>query len=177
MVRFLGALIMAGAGTMLGYFWLAFDISVPTPIPPPPGFNPYYYSPGRAVNIGLMNDRLVGTLVTAAAGLAGLILLVNVKVRPRPGWEKAPAPQPPAGFNYDLSFAMHYKPRPAGGPPMLRPEWTHAVSHLANLSAYQPEQVDWAYTMGVDPKNFVLFVAFIEAYRSWQFSGGMVRAG
>lgn len=158
-----------GAGVLVlgclitGYFAFLFDVTVPV-------------SNGteRVVNLGLMNDRQIGTIVGIGVALAGIILLVLGRNYPEPPNPfPIPPPDTPTGFSFNILFAVHYKVQPTAGQPSLsRPMWNREVESITNLGSYRPQQIEWAYASGVEPQDFARFVAFIETYREWQFGGG-----
>ncbi|MHB8636752.1 MAG: hypothetical protein ACYC96_09800 [Fimbriimonadaceae bacterium] len=161
-------LLILGA-LMMAFFWLVFDISVPLN----PMADRYGYRSPRVVNDGLMNDRLVGTLIALAVAGAGMAIMIATRNDPKPQPKTTlPPPQPPFGFTYNMQYAVFYRVQSLKPPSVSRPIWNRELSRFVNPAVYKSPQIEWAYASDVAPKDFALFIAFIEAYRNWQFSGG-----
>jgi hypothetical protein len=139
---------------MLAYFWLFFDVSLPT------GY-------GRVVNLDLMQHRMIGTMV--GVFFIGLGAFLKYGAGPaEPAYIPIPPPLPPMQLPCDIKAAAMYAIRHGATPSLSRPAWRKLVERQANLSTYSNAQLEWGYSWDVPPTDFPRMVAFIESYRAWE---------
>gem|GEM_PF-4814063 len=154
-----GTVLFCLGSLMLAYYWLIFDISVS-------GDD----GGDRVVNLELMQDRLIGTLVSITMLFAGLFMYYY---KPQRAATPAPqvvvmAPVAPRGFNYNINDALKYRVSTIIVPSMFRPIWSRIVqSNQIGVALYTKSQLDWGYSSGLDPARFNEFIMFIESYRTW----------
>jgi hypothetical protein len=141
-------------GVTLAYYWVFFDVGVPT------GY-------GRVVNFGLMQDRLIGTMVGML--ILGLGAFLKYGAGPVEGPPVAiPPPLAPMKLPCDIKAATMYAIQQKPNAAISRPVWRKTLEQHASLSAYTDSQLEWGYSWNVPPAEFPRMVAFIESYKSWE---------
>src|SRR4051812_41351723 len=100
-----GVLLLVLGGILALYFWLGFDISV--------AVYPAVRGSQRVVNEGLMQDRLVGILVSLGMiGLGAFLAFASSGGLSVQATKIAiPPPPPPQGFTIPLATAVRYFPQ------------------------------------------------------------------
>jgi hypothetical protein len=141
-------------GVMLFYFWLIFDVSVPSGI-------------GRIVNLDLMQNRMIGTMF--GVFLMGLGAFLKYGAGPvEPAYVPIPPPLPPVQLPCDIKAAAMYAIRHGATPSISRPVWRQLVERHTSLNFYSNSQIEWGYSWDVPPHQFAQMITFIESYRAWE---------
>ena len=141
-------------GLTLAFYWVFFDVSVPT------GY-------GRVVNLGLMQDRLIGTMVGMMILGLGVFLKYGAATHD-PALVTIPPPIAPMKLPCDIKAATMYAIQQKPNAVISRPVWRKTLEQHASLSAYTDSQLEWGYSWNVSPSDFPRMVAFIESYKAWE---------
>jgi hypothetical protein len=155
--RNLGIALLAFGGLLTLYYWVVFDVAAPG---------------SEVVNLGRMNDRIVGMITGLGAVGAGLALFLTSGTTgsvPSAGQQPRPAPTPPRGFNVPLPQALQYA-RPAvslatTSLPAYKRQVSVVLTQKGIPDAYTDQQYVWANDHNVPPDRFVEFIGYIELVR------------